>query len=51
MNLQRDPDGVLHIVPVSGGHDSTCTALLLREREPRARDLFRSSGACRACTL
>ena len=28
MNLQRDPDGVLHIVPVSGGHDSTCTAML-----------------------
>lgn len=35
MHLQRDPNGVLHIVPISGGHDSTCTALILREREPR----------------
>lgn len=35
LNLQRDADGVLHLVPVSGGHDSTCAAFILREREPR----------------
>jgi hypothetical protein len=33
--VERDADGVAHIVPVSGGHDSTLVALLLREREPR----------------
>jgi hypothetical protein len=33
--IVRDDDGVLHVVPVSGGHDSTATAFLLREREPR----------------
>jgi hypothetical protein len=33
--FQRDEQGVLHVVPVSGGHDSSCLAVLLREREPR----------------
>jgi 3'-phosphoadenosine 5'-phosphosulfate sulfotransferase (PAPS reductase)/FAD synthetase len=32
---ERDADGVLHIVPISGGHDSTALALLLKDREPR----------------
>jgi len=33
--LQRDSDGILHVVALSGGHDSTALSLLLREREPR----------------
>ena len=33
--LERDDQGVLHIVGLSGGHDSSCLSLLLREREPR----------------
>jgi hypothetical protein len=33
--IARDAAGVAHIVPVSGGHDSTCLAFLLQEREPR----------------
>jgi hypothetical protein len=33
--LQRDDSGVLHIVALSGGHDSTALSLLLQEREPR----------------
>ena len=36
MNLQRDSSGVLHVIALSGGHDSTALSLLLREREPRA---------------
>lgn len=33
--VERDSDGVLHVVALSGGHDSTALALLLAEREPR----------------
>lgn len=33
--LIRDEAGMAHIVPVSAGHDSTCLAFQLREREPR----------------
>jgi len=35
MSMQRDENGVLHVVALSGGHDSTALALLLNEREPR----------------
>lgn len=34
--LERDRDGVLHVVGLSGGHDSTLLSFLLKEREPRA---------------
>jgi len=33
--IARDEHGVAHIVPISGGKDSTCLALALREKEPR----------------
>jgi hypothetical protein len=33
--LVRDDAGVAHIVPLSGGHDSTALAFLLKDREPR----------------
>jgi 3'-phosphoadenosine 5'-phosphosulfate sulfotransferase (PAPS reductase)/FAD synthetase len=33
--LPRDENGVLHVVALSGGHDSTALSLLLQEREPR----------------
>lgn len=33
--IARDEHGVLHIVALSGGHDSTALSLLLKEREPR----------------
>ena len=33
--LHHVPDQMAHVVPVSGGKDSTCLAVLLREREPR----------------
>lgn len=33
--LERDEHGVLHIVGLSGGHDSTILSVLLQEREPR----------------
>lgn len=33
--LERDEIGVLHIVALSGGHDSTILSFLLQEREPR----------------
>ena len=33
--LERDSAGVLHVVALSGGHDSTILSLLLQEREPR----------------
>lgn len=33
--MKRDEHGVAHIVGISGGKDSTCLALALREREPR----------------
>lgn len=32
--LSRDENGIAHIVPVSGGKDSTCLALALNELEP-----------------
>lgn len=32
---ERDGDGVLHIVALSGGKDSTALAFMLKEREPR----------------
>lgn len=35
MSIQRDQNGVLHVVALSGGHDSTIMSLLLNEREPR----------------
>jgi len=34
-SLPRDENGVLHVVALSGGHDSTALSMLLREREPR----------------
>lgn len=33
--LERDDQGVLHIVGLSGGHDSSILSLELRDREPR----------------
>jgi hypothetical protein len=33
--IERDADGTGHVVPISGGHDSTTLAFLLKEREPR----------------
>lgn len=33
--IERDEDGVLHLVGLSGGDDSTLMSLLLKEREPR----------------
>lgn len=33
--LERDENGVLHIVGLSGGHDSSILSLELRDREPR----------------
>lgn len=33
--IVRDDQGVLHVVPVSGGHDSTAVAFILKEEEPR----------------
>lgn len=33
--IERDETGVLHIVALSGGHDSTILSFLLKEREPR----------------
>lgn len=33
--IVRDAGGILHVVALSGGGDSTCMAELLREREPR----------------
>lgn len=33
--FDRDGDGILHVVGISGGHDSTLLAFLLKEREPR----------------
>ena len=35
MELRRDEQGVAHIIGLSGGKDSTCLALLLKEHEPR----------------
>lgn len=34
LDLPRDNDGVLHVVALSGGKDSTAMAVALREREP-----------------
>lgn len=33
--IERDAEGVLHVIALSGGGDSSCMALLLKEREPR----------------
>lgn len=33
--VKRDENGTLHVVALSGGHDSTALSLLLMEREPR----------------
>ncbi len=33
--LERDESGTLHVVALSGGHDSTLLSVLLKEREPR----------------
>lgn len=33
--MTRDEHGILHVVALSGGHDSTALSLLLTEREPR----------------
>lgn len=33
--LERDTQGVLHLVGLSGGHDSSALAMLLQEYEPR----------------
>lgn len=33
--LERDENGVLHVVALSGGHDSTIMSVLLKERELR----------------
>jgi hypothetical protein len=33
--LMRDADGVLHVIGLSGGDDSTLLSVLLKEREPR----------------
>lgn len=33
--FERDENGVLHVVALSGGHDSTALAVLLKEQEPR----------------
>lgn len=35
MLIDRDENGIAHIVALSGGHDSTALAFLLKEREPR----------------
>lgn len=35
MIMERDKDGVLHVVGLSGGHDSTIMSFMLKEREPR----------------
>lgn len=35
VEVKRDLDGVAHIVAISGGKDSTCLALALKDREPR----------------
>ena len=32
---KRDENGVLHVIALSGGHDSTALAFLLKDREPR----------------
>lgn len=33
--VQRDENGIAHVVGISGGKDSVCLALALKEREPR----------------
>lgn len=33
--LERDENGVCHLVALSGGHDSTSMSFLLKEKEPR----------------
>lgn len=35
ITIKRDSEGIAHVVPVSGGKDSTCLALALNEIEPR----------------
>lgn len=35
MNIERDSDGIAHVVGLSGGKDSVCLALALKEKEPR----------------
>ena len=35
MQIERDENGIAHVVCVSGGKDSSCLAIALKEREPR----------------
>jgi hypothetical protein len=36
----RDPQGVLHVVALSGGHDSTAMAFLLKDRQPQTPFIY-----------
>lgn len=45
VEILRDENGIAHIVPVSGGKDSTCLALALKEKEPRSYNyIFTPTG-------
>lgn len=43
--IERDENGVLHVVALSGGHDSSALAMELLRRERQ------QSGSCRVCSL